>query len=80
MFHLVADVKILHFQGAGALFFMMTLAIPAAVAFLQLMGVGGCGWPSSVNASLIVRHSFTFMKSAPNAASAVHDAKTFKMV
>ena len=44
------------------------------------MGVGGCGWPSSANVSQIVCPSFTFMKSAPNSASASDDATNFKMV
>ena len=37
-------------------------------------------WPSSTNFSLLVRPSFTFMKSAPNSASAANDATNFKMV
>ena len=31
VFHLVADVKISHFCGAGALFLMVTLAMPSVV-------------------------------------------------
>ena len=35
VFHVVADVKILHIHGAGALFFMVPLAMPDAVSFSQ---------------------------------------------
>ena len=44
------------------------------------MGVGGCEWTSSANDSQMVRHSFKFMKSAPNSASDADDATKFKMV
>ena len=44
------------------------------------MGFSGCGWPSYANVSLMMRPSFTFMKIAPNSASAADDATNFKMV
>ena len=44
------------------------------------MGVGGCGWPSSTNVSLMVRPYFTFMNSAPNSASSADYATNFKIV
>ena len=44
------------------------------------MGVGGCGWPSSANVSLMVRPYFKFTNSAPNSASAAGDATNFNMV
>ena len=44
------------------------------------MGFGGCGWNSSTNLSIMVRPSFTLMKSAPNSSSTSHDATKFKMV
>ena len=44
------------------------------------MGVGGCGWPSSTNFSLMVRPYFTFIKSAPNSASAADYATYFKIL
>ena len=59
---------------------MVPLEMPAAVALSQWMGVGGCEWTSSANDSQMVRHSFKFMKSAPNSASDADDATKFKMV
>ena len=44
------------------------------------MGIGGCGWPSSDNVSLMVRPSFKFMNIAPNSASGADDATNFKIV
>ena len=44
------------------------------------MGVGGFGWLSSANVSLMVRPYFIFMKSAPNSDSAADDVTNFKMV
>ena len=44
------------------------------------MGVGSCGWTSYANVSLMVHPSFTFMKSAPNSASAADDATNFRIV
>ena len=38
------------------------------------MVFGGCGWPSSANVGLMVRPSFTLMKSAPNSASDADDS------
>ena len=61
-------------------FLMVPLEMPAAVALSQLMGVGGCGWPSSDNVRIMVHPSFTFMKSAPNSASAIDDATHFNIV
>ena len=44
------------------------------------MGVGSCGWTSYANVSIMVRPSFTFMKIAPNSASAADDATNFRIV
>ena len=44
------------------------------------MEVVGSGCTSSANASLMVRPSFTFMKSALNSSSAADDAINFKIV
>ena len=44
------------------------------------MGVGGCGLPSSANASLMVRTSLTFMKSAPKYVYDTDDSTHFNIV
>ena len=59
---------------------MVTLAMPAVVSISQWMGVGGFGWLSYVNVSLIVRPSFKWMKSAPKFSFAADDATHFKIV
>ena len=59
---------------------MVPLEMPNAVALSQWMGVGGCGWPSSANVSIIVRPSYKFMKSAPKYASADDDTTHFNIV
>ena len=50
-------------------------AMPAAVALSQCMGVGGCGWPSSLSVSLVIFAYFISNNIAPNTASAA-DAET----
>ena len=50
-------------------------AMPDAVALSQCMGVGGCGWPSSLSVSLIIFASFAFKNIATNSVS-VSDAAT----
>ena len=54
-------------------------AMPAAVALLQCMGVGGCGWPSSSSVSLMVFASFAFKNIAPNSASAADAATNLRI-
>jgi hypothetical protein len=44
------------------------------------IGVGGCGWPSSVRISCNTLASCAFRKSAPNSASAVEAATSLRMV
>ena len=61
-------------------FFMVPLEVTDAVALLQWMRFGGCGWLSSTNGSGIMHPSFTLMKRAPKSASAADDATNFKMV
>ena len=61
-------------------FLVVPLEMPAAVLLSQWMSVGGCGWPSSSNVNLMMRPSFTFIKSAPNSTSAADDATNFKMM
>ena len=55
--------------------FTVLFAMPAAVALLQCMGVGGCGWPSSSSVSLMNFTSFALKNIAPKSASAA-DAET----
>ena len=55
-------------------------AIPAAVALSQCMGVGGCGWPSSLSVSLIIFASFAFKHIAPNSTSAADAATNLRIL
>ena len=54
--------------------------MPTAVALSQCMGVGGCGWPRSSSASLIIFASFAFKNIAPNSASATDAATNLRIV
>lgn len=44
------------------------------------IGVGGCGWPSSLRVSLIILASLALRNRAPSSASAADDATNFRMV
>ena len=73
--------KNIAFPWSGSVVFLMVpLAMPASVAFSQLIGVGVCGWPISTNFSLMVRPYFTIMKSAPNLVYVSDDSTHFKIV
>ena len=60
--------------------FTVLFAMPAAVALLQCMGVGGCGWPSSSSVILMIFASFAFKNIAPNLASAADAATNLRIV
>ena len=49
---------------------MVLLIISDAVELSVLMGVGGCGWPSSSRIFLIITASCTFTNNPPTSASA----------
>jgi hypothetical protein len=44
--------------------------MPTAVELLQLMGVGGCGWPFSLRMSQNIVACLQFKNNAPSSASA----------
>ena len=60
--------------------FTVLFVMTADVALLQCMGVGGCGWPSSSSASLMIFASFAFKNIAPNSASAADAATNLRIV
>ena len=51
-----------------------------AHGYAQCMGVGGCGWPSSLSGSMIIFASFAFKNIAPNSASAADAATNLRIV
>ena len=55
-------------------------AMPAAIALSQCMGVGGCGWPSSLSGSMIIFASFVFKNISPNLDSAADAATNLRIV
>ena len=55
-------------------------AMPASVALSQFMGVGGCGWPSSLIVNLIIFASFAFKNIAPNSASVADSVTNLRIV
>ena len=60
--------------------FKVLFAMPADVALLQCMGVGGCGWPSSSSVRLMIFASFAFKNIAPNSDSAADAATNLRIV
>ena len=59
---------------------MVLFEMPAAGALSQCMGVGGCGWPSSLSVSLNIFASFAFKNIAANSASAADAAKNLRIL
>ena len=59
---------------------IVLLTISTVIELSMCIGVGGCGWPSSVSISLMILASFALRKSAPNSASAADEATNFNKV
>jgi hypothetical protein len=56
--------------------FMVPLANPSAVVLSTCIGVGGCGWPSSVRVLMMGTASCPFKYPAPISASAAEPTTT----
>ena len=58
---------------------MALMAIPDAVLLSVVIGVAGCGWPSSASVVRIGHAFFPLWNSAPSSASAALD-KIYRMI